>query len=114
MNADLLFSVGITVAACSAVAVRVCLVPGARGIPRSRLAAVVKSLAAGRSRRAGDAEGDWGCRLQSFGDLVYAFSDAMSRGSADSSHAQSTSPGGCYKRPSCLGAATSLTSSQVR
>ena len=114
MNADILFSVGITVAACSAVAAGVCLVPGARGIPRSRVAVLVKILSSGGARKAGDAEGDWGCRLHSFGDLVCAFSDAMSRGSAPSSHGQSTSPGGCYKRPSCLGRGSSLTSTQVR
>jgi hypothetical protein len=114
MNADSLFSVGITVAACSAVAASVYLVPGARGIPRSRVAVLVKILSSGGSRKASDAEGDWGCRLQSFGDLVYAFSDAMSRESVASSHRQSTPRRGCYKRPSCLGTGTSLTSSQVR
>ena len=112
MNADILFSAGVTVASIAAVGGAVYLFPGRRGMPRTRLEVLVKILSAGCSGRADKARDDWGYRLHSFGDLVYAFSDAMNR--EGQSHAQSTSRRGCYKRGRCNGAGASLTSSQVR
>ena len=82
MNADIWFSVGVIVTSLVAVALPVYRSLGMRGIPRSRVEVLVKILSAARLRRADDARDDWGYRLQSFGDLACAFTDAMNRGSA--------------------------------
>jgi len=98
MNADIWFSVGVTVASLAAVAVAAHLFPIVRRIPRGRVEVLVKTLSAGCFQRADKTSDDWGYRLQSFGDLACAFSDAMNRRSAPQSPAQSMSRGVCNKR----------------
>jgi hypothetical protein len=82
MNADILFSAGIAVGASGAVAVGACLGLGLRRTSRGRIAGLVKLLVVDRWRQADDAGDDWGYRLQSFGDIAWAFADAMNRGCA--------------------------------
>ena len=94
MIADLLFSVGITVAAVFALAVGIDLFHGVRYIPRRRVGIIGKLLSAsgsltdrsggksgddGPSLETGGAGEDRGPRLRSFGDVVHAFAEAKLR-----------------------------------
>ncbi|MEK7952678.1 hypothetical protein [Luteolibacter soli] len=99
MNADIWFSAGVTVASLAAVAVAIHRSTGTRGIPRGRVGVLVKILSAARFQRSGEAREDWGCRLQSFGDVACAFADAMNdRGNAAPSHTEAASRGGSHER----------------
>lgn len=78
MIADILFSWCIVIA-IAAVTWSVQFIPGMRGIPRRRIEGLVKRLSAGHSPQADEAGDDWGYRMQSFGDIAWAFADAMNR-----------------------------------
>ncbi|WP_367872465.1 hypothetical protein [Luteolibacter sp. Populi] len=79
MIADLLFSVGITVAALFALAVAIRLFLGVRYILR-RVGIIGKlSGDGGPSLKPGGAGEGRGPRLQSFGDIVHAFAEAKLR-----------------------------------
>jgi len=79
MIADILLSWAIVIA-IAAVVVSVQFI--VRGIPQRRVEVLVKRLSFGRSQQPGEAAEGWGYRLQSFGDIAWAFADAMNRGSA--------------------------------
>jgi len=98
MNADIWFSVGVTMASLAAVTLALSFCFGVRGIPRSRVGALVKILSGGCFQRPDKTSDDWGYRLQSFGDVACAFADAMNRRGAARSHVQPASGRGCDKR----------------